>query len=52
MARGDADGTRRGFERAEDSEPEAVAEALALIGAMYGHEKQVHADVSYNDCHL
>ena len=27
------------FERANDSEPEAVAEALAMIGAMYGHEK-------------
>ena len=36
--------TRRGFERAKDSEPEAVAEALALIGAMYGHEKQIRAD--------
>ena len=36
--------TRRYFERAKDSEPEAVAEALALIGAMYGHEKQVRAD--------
>ena len=31
--------TRRHFERAKDSEPEAVAEALALIGAMYAHEK-------------
>ena len=36
--------TRRTFERAKDSEPEAVAEALALIGAMYGHEKQLRAD--------
>ena len=36
--------TRRYFERAKDSEPEAVAEALALIGAMYGHEKQIRAD--------
>ena len=36
--------TRRGFERANDSEPEAVAEALAMIGAMYGHEKQIRAD--------
>ena len=36
--------TRRTFERAKDSEPEAVAEALALIGAMYAHEKQIRAD--------
>ena len=36
--------TRRGSERANDSEPEAVAEALALIGAMYGQEKQLRAD--------
>ena len=36
--------TRRGFERVKDSEPEAVAEALALIGAMDGHEKQLRAD--------
>ena len=36
--------TRRYFERAKDSEPEAVAEALALIGAMYAHEKQIRAD--------
>ena len=36
--------TRRGFERAKDSEPEAVAEALALIGAMYRHEKQIRDD--------
>ena len=36
--------TRRHFERAKDSEPEAVAEALALIGAMYAHEKQIRAD--------
>ena len=36
--------TRRTFERANDSEPEAVAEALALIGAMYAHEKQIRAD--------
>ena len=28
----------------KDSEPEAVAEALALIGAMYAHEKQIRAD--------
>ena len=36
--------TKRGFERANDSEPEAVTEALAMIGAMYGHEKQIRAD--------
>ena len=36
--------TRRTFERAKDSEPEVVAEALAMIGAMYGHEKQIRAD--------
>ena len=36
--------TRRTFERAKDSEPEAVAEALALIAAMYAHEKQIRAD--------
>ena len=47
--------TRRGFERANDSEPEAVAEALAMIGAMYGHEKQIRTvesrspSPSYND---
>ena len=36
--------TRRGFERAKDGEPEAVAEALTLIGAMYRHEKQIRDD--------
>ena len=36
--------TRRHFERAKDSEPEAVAEALALIGTMYAHEKQIRAN--------
>ena len=36
--------TRRYFERAKDSEPESMAEPLALIGAMYGHEKQIRAD--------
>ena len=36
--------TRRGFERAKDSESEAVAEALALIGAMYAHEEQIRTD--------
>ena len=36
--------TRRTVERAKDSEPEAVAEALALIAAMYAHEKQIRAD--------
>ncbi len=29
---------RRGFERAKDGEPDASAEALALIGALYRHE--------------
>jgi len=33
--------TRRAFERAEPSEPEAVAEALALIGVMYQHEAEI-----------
>ena len=36
--------TRRGFERAKDAEPGAVAEALTLIGAMYRHEKQSRED--------
>ena len=36
--------TRRGFERANDSEPEAVAEALTMVGVMYGHEKQLRAE--------
>ena len=36
--------TRRGFERAKEFEPEAVAEALALNGAMYRHEKQIRDD--------
>ena len=36
--------TRRGFERAKDTEPEAVAEALTLIGTMYRHEKQIRDD--------
>lgn len=31
--------TRRAFEKAEESEPTAVAEALALIGALYRHEE-------------
>ncbi len=30
---------RRGFERAQESEPAAGAEALALIGALYRHEE-------------
>ena len=30
---------RRGFERAQDSDPAASAEALALIGALYRHEQ-------------
>ena len=41
--------TRRTFERAKDSEPEAAAEALALIGAMYAHEKQIRADALTGD---
>ena len=36
--------TRRTFERAKDSEPEAVAEALAMMGAMYAHETQIRTD--------
>jgi transposase len=32
---------RRGFERAQESEPAAVAEALALIGALYRHEQVI-----------
>ena len=34
---------RRGFERARDGEPEAAGAALALIGALYGHEKTMRA---------
>ena len=30
---------RRGFEKAQDSEPKAAEEALALIGALYRHEE-------------
>ena len=30
---------RRTFEQARDGEPEAAGTALALIGALYGHEK-------------
>ena len=41
--------TRRGFERANDGDPEAVAKALAMLGAMYGHEKQIHADTLTGD---
>ena len=36
--------TRRYFVRAKDSDPEAAAEALALIGTMYAHEKQIRGD--------
>ena len=36
--------TRRGFERTKDTEPKAVAEALALTGTMYRHEKQIRDD--------
>ncbi len=32
---------RRGFERAQESEPAASAEALALIGALYRHEQMI-----------
>ena len=32
---------RRGFERAQESEPPASAEALALIGALYHHEEVI-----------
>ena len=32
---------RRGFERAQGSEPAASAEALALIGALYRHERVI-----------
>ena len=41
--------TRRGFERANDADPEAVAEVLAMIGAMYGHEKQIRDDTLTGD---
>lgn len=30
--------TRRGFEKAQEGEPAAIAEVLALIGALYRHE--------------
>jgi len=33
--------TRRMFERAEESEPQAVQDALAIIGALYQHEQQI-----------
>jgi len=33
--------TRRYFERALDAEPQAVKEALALMGALYAHEKTI-----------
>jgi transposase len=32
---------RRHFERAQDAEPQAVGEALALIGALYRHEELI-----------
>lgn len=32
---------RRHFEQAKDAEPQAVAEALALIGALYRHEQNL-----------
>ena len=34
---------RRTFEQARDGEPEAAGTALALIGALYGHEKTMRA---------
>jgi transposase len=33
--------TRRAFERAEPSEPEAVAQALDIIGTLYQHEAEI-----------
>ena len=33
--------TRRAFERAEASEPEAVAKALDIIGTLYRHEAEI-----------
>lgn len=33
--------TRRAFERAEPSEPQAVAEALDIIGTLYRHEAEI-----------
>lgn len=33
--------TRRAFERAQGSEPQAVDEALALIGTLYQHEAEI-----------
>lgn len=33
--------TRRYFERAKDAEPQAVEAALALIGLLYQHEKEI-----------
>ncbi len=35
---------RRGFERAQDSEPAASAEALTLIGALYRHEQIIRGE--------
>ena len=35
---------RRNFERAQESEPEAVAEVLALIGSLYAHEKIIRKE--------
>ena len=32
---------RRNYVDAKESEPEAVAEALSLIGALYAHEKTI-----------
>lgn len=33
--------TRRGFEKAQDMEPDAVAEALTLVGELYRHEEHI-----------
>ena len=35
---------RRNFERAEESEPKAVAEVLAIIGSLYAHEKKIRKE--------
>ena len=35
---------RRNFERAEENEPKAVAEVLAIIGSLYAHEKKIRKE--------
>ena len=35
---------RRNFERAQESEPEAIAAVLALIGSLYAHEKKIRKE--------